>query len=125
MGDFWTNPWVTGIGGGMLPNRRINLSMSRTRSSQLELPRLSSMEKSKGNSTPLCVTPGMRIWMLVSPNFQLVRSRVRTGPLLTGRSANITLAIRSRLRAYPARKRCRRRRLEPRSTPVGIAEAIL
>ena len=33
--------------------------------------------------------------------------------------------IRSRLSAYPARNLCRRRRLESRSTPVGIADAIL
>ena len=66
-----------------------------------------------------------RILMLTSPNFQLVRSRLRTSPVLTGRSANITLAMRSRLRAYPARNLCRRRRLESRSTLVGIADAIL
>ena len=45
--------------------------------------------------------------------------------VLTGRSANITMAMRSRLRAYPARNLCRRRRLESRSTPVGIADDIL
>ena len=44
------------------------------------------------------VTPSIRILMLTSPNFQLVRSRLRTSPVLTGRRANITLAIRSRLR---------------------------
>jgi hypothetical protein len=107
------------------PNSRINLSISCVRSCQLELPRLSSKVKSNGNATPLYVTPSMRILMLTSPNFQLVRSRLRTSPVLTGRSANITLAIMSRLRAYSARNLCRRRRLESRSTLVGIAEAIL
>ena len=110
--------------------QRINLSISCARSFQLEFPRLSSMVKSSRNATPLYVTPmyvtpSIRILMLTSPNFQLVRSRLRTSPVLTGRSAGITLAIRSRLRAYPARYLWRRRKLESRSTPVGIADAIL
>ena len=42
-----------------------------------------------------------------------------------GRSANITLEIRLRLRAYPARNLCTRLGLESRSTLVGIADAIL
>ncbi len=50
-----------------------------------------------------CMSLQVRILMLTSPNFQLVRSRLRTSPVLTGRSANITLETRSRLRAYPAR----------------------
>ena len=35
------------------PNNRMNLSISRIRSFQLELPRLSSMVKSRGKATPL------------------------------------------------------------------------
>lgn len=66
------------------PKRRMNRSIMSLRSSQLELPRLGRSLNINGNAIPLYVIPNMRIFMLTSPNFQLVRSMLRTRPVLTG-----------------------------------------
>lgn len=81
--------------------------------------------KIKGKAILWYVMTSMRMLMLTSPDFQLVRSKDRVTFPWAGKSLKIILAMGSRLNAYLAKNLRSLRMLEFRSTLVGIVAANL